>query len=56
MDSDSESHSNSTEETTSPPHALPTIPPIEAIWEFINDPIEEKIAAQIAAHRKARER
>jgi hypothetical protein len=49
MDSDSDSHPNSSEESSSPTHALPNIPPIESIWEFINDPIEEKIATQIAA-------
>jgi hypothetical protein len=56
MDSDSDSHSNSSKESSSPPYALPHIPPIEAIWGFINDPIEEKITAQIAAQIEKQQR
>jgi hypothetical protein len=35
---------------------FPIFPPIESIWEFINDPIEEKITAQIAAQIEKQQR
>ena len=50
MDSDSDSQADYPEESCiSPTHPMPSIPPIEAIWDCIKDPIEDQIIAQIAA-------
>ena len=47
MATNSNFQSDHLEESSANATPVPTIPPIEAIWDFINDPVEDQIVAQI---------
>ncbi|RLM74303.1 hypothetical protein C2845_PM15G01620 [Panicum miliaceum] len=47
MATNSNSQSDHSEESSANATPVLTIPPIEAIWDFINDPVEDQIVAQI---------